>query len=241
MTDIRALRDIITDQAEAKGLTSIEIAKKIGAPESYVEALFVGDKKFLPALPYLRQHLIRMSDLLGLPSDMLVNKFKEECAAMQSGSLDKLPGNRFALPSYRKQYTIGIAVMVGIIVIGVIARSGFFGQPSLIVTQPESSDGPFITSSSTVILTGRISPGDTLLVNGEHVSAQGDGSFSSEFQLTPELNTIDFVAQRFLGRQTTIRRQIYFEPKESGATTTVRIVVPITEEKPASSSESAAQ
>lgn len=235
--DIRALRDIISDQAEAKGLTPVDIARKIGAPEKYIEALFLGDKKSLPALPYLRQHLIRMSDLLGLPSDSLVEKFKEECSAMHSGPLDTLPKNRFALPSYRKQYIIGIIVMAGIIIVGAIARSGFFGQPSLVVLVPESDGEPLVTSSSTIMLSGRISPGDSLLINGEHVSTQSDGSFSSEFQLKPEINTIDFVAQRFLGRQSAIRRQVYFEPKETGATTTVRIVVPITEEKPASSSE----
>lgn len=239
MNDARALRDILSDQAEAKGLTAADVAKKAGAPEHYVVALFAGEKKSLPALPYMRQYLAKIADVLGLPADAVIGKFKEECAAMHSGSFDTLPGNRFALPSYRKHYSIGIIVMVAIIVIGVIARSGFFGQPSLSVTMPESDTEPFIAASSTITLAGRLSPGDTLLINGEHVAAQGDGSFSTDFELLPELNSIEFIARRFLGRQVVVRRQVYYEPSQP-ATTTVRIVVPALEDDSVSTTEEGA-
>lgn len=218
--DPRKLRDIIADQCEARGISPFEVAKRSGIAEQYIEALLSGDTARLPAFPYIRAGLIAFADAIGLPSEVLMSKYRQEFAAMRSGASDKLPGNRFALPSYRREYVIGGALLACILIGFWVSRSGFFGKPTLIIVTPPAEPSPFIVASSTLTLTGRIDPGDMLTINGQHTPVQGDGSFAKEVQLLPEINVIEFTTKRFLGRQVKEVRQIYVdEPKQS--TTTV--------------------
>lgn len=217
--DPRKLRDIIADQCEARGISPFEVAKRSGIAEQYIEALLSGDTARLPAFPYIRAGLIAFADAIGIPSEVLVNKYRQEFAAMRSGASDQLPGNRFALPSYRREYIIGGALLVCVLLGFWISRSGFFGKPTLVILTPPADPSPFIVTSSTLTLSGRIDPGDMLSINGQHAPVQGDGSFSREMQLLPEINIIEFTTKRFLGRQVKEVRQVYFDQAETATTT----------------------
>jgi hypothetical protein len=217
-TDPRKLRDIIADQCEAKELSPFEVAKRSGINEQYVDALISGDISKLPAFPYIRGGLISLAGLLGLPAELLVNKYREEFMQMRSGSGDKLPGNRFALPSYRREYLIGAGVLGILSLIFWISQSGFFGQPALSIITPPAQPSPFIVSTSTYLLSGRIDPGDILSINGQHSPVQSDGTFKKEIQLIPEINVIEFTTKRFLGREIKEVRQIYLDIQSASST-----------------------
>lgn len=229
--DPRKLRDIIADQAEAKGISVSDLAKRSGAPSQYIDALTSGNTKYLPAFPYIRPHLIKIADALGLPPQTLIEKYRAEFAAMHSGAADRLPGNRFALPTYRRPYLIGIGVLVVILLIYVVTRSGFLGQANLVITNPPEAPSPFITTSAALQITGRTDPGDTLMINGQHVAVASDGTFSKEYQLLPEINIISFSAKRFLGRSVTLTRQVYFD-QQPDATSTAPTAVPEPQPEP---------
>ncbi len=242
MDDPRKLRDIIADQCEANGITTADLAKKTGAPEQYLEALMAGEIRRLPAFPYVRPHLVKIAEALSLPAGTLTSKYKEEFAAMHSGSGDRLPSNRFALPSHRRGYFIGAIAIAVFVVLYLISRSGFFGQPQLTIEIPPAAPSPFLTTTSTIVLSGRTDPGDSLFVNGQHVAVATDGTFSKEYQLLPEINMITFSAKRFLGREVTVTRQVYFDQSATStppaakpattttpvATTSAPVVVPST-------------
>jgi len=220
MDDPRKLRDIISDQCASKELSHVELAKKSGTPEHYVEALVTGEIRRLPAFPYIRVHLVKIAQVLGLRPELLTEKYKEEFTAMHSGSADKLPGNRFALPSYRREYLIAAGVLALLIVGYLVSKTGFFGRPSLTITVPPTDPNPFIVTTSTITLSGRTDPGDNLFVNGQHVPVATDGTFSKDYQLLPEINIIEFSAKRFLGRQVTATRQVYFDTTVASTTPT---------------------
>jgi len=233
--DPRKLRDIIADQCEARGLSPFEVAKRAGIAEQYIEALLSGDTTHLPAFPYIRAGLIAFADATGLPREVLIDKYRQEFAAMRSGASDQLPGNRFALPSYRREYVIGGALLACILVGFWISRSGFFGKPTLVIAMPPTEPSPFIVTSSTLLLSGRIDPGDMLTINGQHAPVQGDGSFEKEMQLLPEINVIEFTTKRFLGRQVKEIRQVYLDQQDQATTTTPRDIRP--EQTPSSTEE----
>ncbi len=218
MDDPRKLRDIIADQCEAKELSQVDLAKKSGTPEQYVESLMSGEVRRLPAFPYIRPHLIKIAQVLGLPPELLTVKYKEEFVHMHSGASDKLPGNRFALPSYRRQYGIAAGIIGVFIVIYLVSRSGFFGQPTLSIILPPTDPNPFIVTTSTITLSGRTDPGDNVTINGQHVAVASDGTFSKDYQLLPEINIIEFSAERFLGRQVAATRQVYFDTMAASTT-----------------------
>jgi hypothetical protein len=193
-----------------------ELVKKTGIPEQYLDAIVNDIRTRLPALPYIRSYLVKMAELLGLPPTLLLDRYRKEFSEKTSGGADTLPGNRFALPSGRQRFFIGAGVVAAIIVVYIISRSGFFGAPHLAIDMPPPDKETFIVSgSSTIMLAGRVDPGDKLFINGQEVATGEDGIFSKEYQLLPELNIIEFTTKRFLGRELTVRRQVYYEEPTS--------------------------
>jgi hypothetical protein len=215
LEDTRRLRDIILDQCEAKEIRMEELVKKSGIPEQYLDAIINDVRTRLPAFPYIRVHLNRIAVLLGLPPERLLAQYRKEFSEKQSGGADALPGNRFALPSGFKRYVSAAVVVVVVLMIIAISRSGFFGIPHLTISMPPAGSDPFITNSSTIILSGRVDEGDKLLINGQDVATGKDGVFSSQYPLTSEINVIEFTTKRFLGRELSITRQVYYDEPTS--------------------------
>ena len=211
----RKLRDIILDQCEAKEIKMEELVKKTGLPEQYLDAIINDVRTRLPAFPYIRAYLTRVAALLGLPPEMLLDKYRQEFSEKISGGADALPGNRFALPSGIRRYLLVVVAIIVVILIVAISRSGFFGSPHIAIDMPPAGTDPFITSSSTITLAGHVDAGDKLLINGQPVATGKNGTFASQYQLTPEINVIEFTTKRFLGRQFSITRQVYYEEPTS--------------------------
>ena len=211
MEETRKLRDILLDQCEAKEIRVEELIKRTGIPEQYLDAIINDVRRRLPAFPYIRPHLLKIASVLALPPELLLQKYRQEFSEKISGAADMLPGNRFALPSGQRRYMIGAGIIALLIVVYAIGRTGFFGQPHLSIDMPPSGQDPFITTSSTIVLAGRSDPGNKISINGQAVTADENGSFTKEYQLIPEINIIEFSAQRFLGRQMKITRQVYYE------------------------------
>jgi hypothetical protein len=219
----RRLRESILDQIEAKDLTVKDVIDKAGIPEQYFDAIISDRRDKLPAFPYIRVHLVKVAQLLGLDADEAIRQYKDEFINLRSGSADTLPGNRFALPSSRRKYIIGAGV-IGLIILGFMFKSsGFFGQPKLtLVMPPIDSRDPFITESSTIVLAGRIDPSDKLFINNQATPVAVDGSFAQDYDLQPELNPIEFRVSRFLGRDLKVTKNIYYrEPAGAAAEETV--------------------
>ncbi len=213
--DTRKLRDIILDQCEAKEIRMEELVKKTGIPEQYLDAIINDVRTRLPAFPYIRIHLRRLATLLGLPPEMLLAKYRQEFSEKMSGGADALPGNRFALASGMRRYLLIAGAAVVLVIVIATSRSGFFGSPHLTIDMPPSDTDPYITTSSTVLLAGHVDAGDKLTVNGQPVATGDDGKFESQYQLSPEINIIEFTTKRFLGRQFSITRQVYYEEATS--------------------------
>jgi sorbitol-specific phosphotransferase system component IIA len=84
--------------------------------------------------------------------------------------------------------------------------NNILGKPEIEVSLPET------TSSDTITVTGKIQPGDSLTLNNEVIYADETGRFAKEVQLEPGLNTLEFRAQRHLGRETKIIKRVYYQP-----------------------------
>jgi len=231
MEDTRKLRDIILDQCEAREVRVEDLIKKTGIPEQYLDAIINDLRRRLPAFPYIRVHLVAIADLLQLPRDLVINKYRSEFAEKISGGGDMLPHNRFALPSDKRRLIVGVVIIGLAVVIYGISRSGFFGRPHLTIVMPPADRETFIISSSTILLSGKVDSGDSLTVNGQAVTVDDSGNFSKEYLLAPEINILEFVTKRFLGRQLTVTKQVYFESATSTSATKEarkRVTIPAT-------------
>ena len=211
------------DNIEAKDLSVRDVVERTGMPESYLNAIINDHRDALPAFPYVRIYLIRLAEVLSLTPTEVIEQYKAEFNEKVSGAADMLPGNRFALPSSRRRYLIGGGICAVIILGYVLSNSGFFGKPSLALSMPPQNSGdPYIVNEASIQLVGQIQPGDKLLINGQAAPLTAEGSFTIEYPLSPELNTIEFMVSRFLGRQISVVKHVYYQEASTTVPTSVR-------------------
>ncbi|MDP3880897.1 MAG: helix-turn-helix domain-containing protein [bacterium] len=177
-------------------------------PSHFLDALLVSDFENLPAKPYVRGYLVKLADVLDLNEDELVSIYESEFLK-SSGSTDALPSNRFALPKFSyKTFVFPALALLIIIYVAVFALRS--RTPYLeIISLPASSEA-VVVASPTILLEGRVKPGDSLFVNGEEIPVDSSGRFAYEYALEPELNTLVFEVKRFLGKEIRVTRQIFY-------------------------------
>ncbi len=205
-----SLKNLLLDRLTLKELTPERTASLTGIPEQYIIAILEDKKDKLPPLPYIRGYLLKLADALEMSREEILQMYKNEFIEKVSGSADRLPGNRFALPSFKRRW-IFIVLGLALIILGFSFSGRIFGQPRLDLTMPDPNENPYLVGSPTITLTGRIDPGDELLINNQPATVDATGAFSKEYRLDPELNTITFTVKRFLGKELTVTKQVYYK------------------------------
>ena len=74
---------------------------------------------------------------------------------------------------------------------------------------PATND--ILVTTSPLKLVGQINPRDKLTINGEELVRDASGHFEKEFPLQDGVNTAEFKVKRFLGKETTVVRQIIYK------------------------------
>ena len=205
------LRERILDSAAAKDLDIEAIAKAADMPLNYLQAIVENDREKLPAFPYVRAHLASLAEVLDLDPVEVSSAYKREFDHRISGSRDLLPGNRFALPKKGRLIAILVGVVVVLGVVTLLWGPGVLGEPDLLVTNPPATPQPFIVTTSTIILRGKIDPRDKLLINDQIVPVEPDGSFARPYNFDPDINFIEFRVERLLGGSTRVVREVFYE------------------------------
>lgn len=219
----RSLKAILADQIEAKDITIDQLSDKTGVPDQYVRAIMNNQPERLPALPYIRSYLLTIADFLQIEREVILEAYRAEFSAKMSGPADRLPGNRFALERRGRRWMwFAGAGVVGALILYAVLGSAFFGAPYFRLVNPPQDAEMFEVGGSTILLAGTTEPNGKLTINGELVPVRVDGSFEFEFPLKPELNTIVFKVERFLGKTLTIEKKVYLRPieTESGGSAT---------------------
>lgn len=177
-------------------------------PTHFLDALLTSDFESLPAKPYVRGYIAKLSKALDLDEDELLALYENESLS-SSGIKDELPSNRFALPKLSYKSFI-LPVLIAVVIIYIIVFAIRSRTPYLeLISLPATSEA-FEVSSPTISLEGRIKPGDTLFINGEKLAVDSAGRFEHEYLLEPELNTLVFEVKRFLGKEIRVTRQVFF-------------------------------
>jgi cytoskeletal protein RodZ len=192
---------------ESKGMDAGKLSDLTDVPQRFIVSLVDGDFKNLPSEPYIRGYLFKVAGVLDADPNFLWRSFRQSSEIHSSGSADLLPANRFSLQRISSK-----KIWIVFIVLIVLGFLGFrvdsiLGKPTLDVTLPET------TTSQTINVTGKVNPGDTLTLNNEVVYPDERGQFEKEVQLETGLNTLEFRAERFLGRETRIVKQVFYQPQ----------------------------
>ena len=202
------------EKIKERGVTLKKLAEITNISPSHIESLLRGDFDNMPSAPYFHGYLIHLGGVLDFDGEEWWAKLKKEGVIKNSGELDTLPRNRFikqAPPKYL--WAIGAGVIVLIYLAFQAPR--IFGHPTLTVIFPDAN--PYVTASSTITLSGTVSGANSLyLVGGdgetEQIIVAADGSWQKGVLLGIGPNPFQISAKKFLGGETTVTEQIFYQP-----------------------------
>src|SRR3989344_2546460 len=161
------LKTLLDEALELKNVNHEKLAQVTGIPERYIWALHNMAFDKLPAAPYVRGYIQKISETLHLNHDELWELYKKELEHKTSGVYDTLPVNRFAIRHLSRKTLFFIALGMAIIIYTVFNLNRIIGQPNLFVTSPNES--VTTASNETFLITGTLNQRDKLSINGREV------------------------------------------------------------------------
>jgi hypothetical protein len=215
MDEEHDFKTFFAERLKARGYTLRKLSEISGIALDHLENLAEGRYDELPPAPYLRGYLERIGELLAFDPNPWWEQLKQGSAAQRPGPTDALPVNRFA-PRPVTRY-VWAAVVIAIVIGYLVVRlPKILGRPDLAVTAPAAAT--VTVSEPAFTLQGHLGNGDRVFVNGEPVTVASDGSWHYQLPLEPHLNTVTVSAKKFLGGETSITRQIIYEPPTATST-----------------------
>lgn len=200
--------NFFNDKVKARGLSLDRISEQTGISLKHLESLSRGHYEEMPPAPYFRGYLSKLGALLDFDPELWWTRFQAMGVVKKSGPLDQLPKNRYAKSSKMKFAIFGA---IGIIILIYLGASlpRILGKPQLSIDYPK--DALITVKDSRVLTYGTLKNGNDLTLNGEPVQVADDGSWQKEVLLDPGLNTLNFDAKKFLGREVNQIRQINYD------------------------------
>ncbi len=214
------------EKIKERGVTLKKLAEMTGIAPAHIESLLRGDYESMPSAPYFHGYLEHLGMVLDFDGEEWWAKLKKEGVIKNSGELDTLPRNRFIKQSPPKYlWWIGAAVIVLIYLAFQAPR--IFGKPTLMVISPDAN--PYVTTSSTFTLAGTVTGADSLYLVGangeqEQIIIAADGSWQKGVLLGIGPNPFQISAKKFLGGETSITEQVFYQPPGGTAPTSTPTV-----------------
>ncbi len=211
--ETRTLTELLVDTLRIKNVSLEKLAQISGISERFLNALLEGRLEDLPAAPYVRGYLMKLADVLGLNGEDLWSVYlKHDTVIRRAGKGDELPGNRFGYPKFKVRPTIMISIAILLVVLGALRFPTLFGGASLVIKNIEPN---MIIRDASFIVRGSMDKNDSLTINGEIVYPKDNGDFEHNVELQKGFNTLEFKMKRFLGTETVITKQIFYETPTS--------------------------
>ncbi len=211
----RNLSEIIFETIKIKGLTVEKLAQLTNVSERFLVSLIDGKIEKLPARPYIHGYLIKIAEVLGLDGEKLWREFlKDNEAVRKSGKNDQLPKNRFAIPKiFNKKNILILLIIIGFLIYLTINVSSLFKKPSFDFTNLKESTT--VTSERIFKITGETDQKNQLFLNNERINLDKNGKFEKALELQPGFNTLNFRIKKFLGKEYTITKQIFYQTAQN--------------------------
>lgn len=195
-----------------KGLNLKKLSELTGIALRHLENINSGNWNDLPAAPYVRGYLVKISVVLDFDPDEWWKIMRGEEISV-SGPSDALPKNRFTKRARSKKLIVFSVILIVILAYFGLRFSKILGRPEILVSYPP--EDTVTTSSEEIIVSGTLKNGDKLFINSEPVLIEKDGSWQKSFALSvSNPNIFEVTAKKIFGLETKIIRQIIFEPKE---------------------------
>jgi len=210
MNNDNKLGDVLSEIIAEHNITLDKLSDLTNIPKRYLSAIMENDFKEIPAAPYIRGYITKISSALDIESEILLNAYNKS-GLKTSGKEDFLPKNRFAVVKKKKGWIFALLITV-IIIITIPRINTLLGIPSLDINLPEKVENRDFLETRNQLLTiqGKINPKDSIIIHDEFVPVNNEGLFTKEVLLDAGLNTFEIKVKRFLGREITVIRKVFY-------------------------------
>ena len=206
--DQKGLGTALSELMESEGVTIERLSAVTNIPSRFLIAMKDGNIEKLPAEPYVRGYLIKISSILKTDPENLISAYRESASTTRTRIKDKLPSNEFAAIPLKKGWLAVICIICALIGIILFRFDDIFGVPQLNI------DLPIITDSESLKIEGGVRPRDKLTLNDQIIYTDEAGRFSDMIFLNAGLNTLRFNVKRFLGKEVQIIKEVYYQKPE---------------------------
>jgi len=206
-TDYANISEILINVMRDRKVSVEALSNATDIPKRFIDSLISGDFGNLPAKPYVRGYLFKIAEALRIDENSLWQSYKSSASLTTSGEHDRLPSNRFAFKKMRASRMAAIFLVIVVLAFLGFRFNDILGKPDIDVSLPES------TTEETIIVSGNVKSGDTLTLNDEVIYPDGEGFFEKRVQLEPGLNTLEFRVKRYLGRESSLTKQVFYNPE----------------------------
>ncbi len=205
--------EFFNERLKKQGLTLKQLSEISGISLKHLEQFAHGRFENLPPTPYLRGYFTRLGQILNFDPTDWWERVRADEGLQRAGSMDVLPKNRFGIRRNRAIAGAGILVILALSYLGFRAAK-IIGKPDLEVTAP--GDDTSRVAEGHIFVSGSIKNGDEIDIcltsaSCEQIPLEADNTFSKVVSLEPGMNVITIVAKKFLGRETTITKQVYYD------------------------------
>ena len=211
-TDFDLIANELKRARQNKKLSLEEVSRRTKINIKYLIALEEGDFLSLPKGLYGKNFLKQYSIFLGTGLDSLLeiyddlNKLKKEPTKNLFSS--QVVKNKYflAIPNFLRKIIILIIVSVFFLYL-LFSFQKLNSAPDLEVNYPPDN---FITSDNSVKIRGLVEKDVDIIINGENILVNLDGTFMQQINLKPGINEIVVQAKKKYGKTNTIKKQILF-------------------------------
>ena len=200
------ITELLTEFMKERRITADRLADATDIPKRFIVSLMEGEFDQLPARPYVRGYLHKIAEALRVDPHILWQSYRLTSDFHSSGESDRLPINRFAFKKIRASRLVAILFALVVLVFVGFRFNDILGRPTINVVLPET------TSQETITVSGNVQAGDRLTLNKEVIYPNEEGLFEKRVQLEPGLNTLEFQIKRYLGQETTVIKQVFYQP-----------------------------
>lgn len=218
-SNTRSLSTTLIEAMKIKGFSLEKLAQITGVSDRFIEYLLGEKLDQLPSAPYIHGYILKIGEALGLDGENLWREFfKNSRIVRTSGARDALPGNEMHRKKINKK--VAVVIMLAVFVLSYVAFriQAYFGEPYFVL---ENLTDNMVVAEQSFTIRGKINIRDQIMLNGEQVYPNEKGVFEKKIQLQPGFNALSFKIKKFLGKEYTIDKQIFYKTQPKANTQTI--------------------
>ena len=212
----QTLGDRLSEVRRSLGVSIVDVSRTLKISVAYLEALERGQYHALPGGIYTENFLKRYANYLGLHERRVLERYAEEDQiAQQVRTRDERDPYDFVReatahpifalsPVFFQRMAVSGVILAVVVYLGFQIRS-IVNPPSLAVLAPIAD---FVTGDATVVVEGKTEKESEVVINGQSVLTDEEGSFREVVDLQTGVNVLTVIARKEHSRDHVVTRRV---------------------------------